>query len=302
MEEIQNWAREYMINSGFGSLNIVGIYKDNFDINYIAKGARETLGLDIHWYENYKDADSVFKFIRKALEKIGIFVLVNGKVKNNTHRPLSLNEFRAFSLIDDYAPLIFINGKDTKNGKVFSLIHEYIHILIGIENLLNDKYGSFYNESINNNDLHVNDQYKKIELLCNAVTSEILVPSEIFCNRWDKSNEIIRNIETLSKYFNCSKFVITIKAFKEKMIDYKTYSQIYKKLIDEYEDIIGKKTKSSGGDFYNASSFGIDHRFFKMLNQSVFEGNTTYTYAFHLTNFSSKTFFEMEKKIMGGSQ
>lgn len=35
---------------------------------------------------------------------------MSGIVGNNTHRPLSIDEFRAFSITDDYAPLIFIKS------------------------------------------------------------------------------------------------------------------------------------------------------------------------------------------------
>ena len=45
--------------------------------------------------------------------------MMSGIVGNNTHRPLNIDEFRAFSVIDEYAPLIFINSNDSINGKLF---------------------------------------------------------------------------------------------------------------------------------------------------------------------------------------
>ena len=62
----------------------------------------------------------------------------NGTVGFDTHRKLDLNEFRAFMLYDEIAPLIFINAADTTPGKIFSLIHEYIHILFQQEDILLD--------------------------------------------------------------------------------------------------------------------------------------------------------------------
>ena len=35
-----------------------------------------------------------------------------------------------FTLIDAYAPLIFINAADSESGRVFSLLHEFVHIVI----------------------------------------------------------------------------------------------------------------------------------------------------------------------------
>ncbi len=71
------------------------------------------------------------------MSSIGIVIMLNGIVGANTHRGLSIDEFRAFTLIDDFAPLIFINATDSKAGLLFSLIHEFVHIGIGANSLFN---------------------------------------------------------------------------------------------------------------------------------------------------------------------
>ncbi|MGE4585603.1 MAG: hypothetical protein AB7C91_13215 [Sphaerochaeta sp.] len=55
------------------------------------------------------------------MSEAGVIVMMNGVVRNNTHRPLSIEEFRAFALIDSFAPLIFINATDSASGRLFSL-------------------------------------------------------------------------------------------------------------------------------------------------------------------------------------
>jgi len=92
---------------------------------------------------------------------------MNGIVGNNTSRHLSIEEFRAFTLIDEYAPLIFINSADSKGGKIFSLLHEFIHIGLA--------QNSLYNAS--QDDFHV---VHPVETFCNGVTAEIIAPYDLF--------------------------------------------------------------------------------------------------------------------------
>ncbi len=43
---------------------------------------------------------------------------------------VSPNEMRAFSLYYDVLPVIMVNGSDAPRGRLFSLLHEYVHLLL----------------------------------------------------------------------------------------------------------------------------------------------------------------------------
>ena len=88
--------------------------------------------------------------------------MMNGIVGKNTHRVLDVNEFRAFAMVNEWAPLIFINGADSAGGKLFSLFHEVVHLWIGENDLYNDR-----RYSINGT--------KPVEVMCNAVAGELMV-------------------------------------------------------------------------------------------------------------------------------
>lgn len=58
---------------------------------------------------------------RQAIEDQGAFIFQTGKV--------SLDEMRGTCMPDQPMPVIILNSKDAPHGRIFSLLHEYLHIL-----------------------------------------------------------------------------------------------------------------------------------------------------------------------------
>ena len=221
-------------------------------------------------------------------ENIGILVMVNGVVGQNTHRPLSIQEFRAFTLLDEYAPLIFINSKDSPNGKLFSLLHEAAHIWMGKDNFYNDRYGNANGVS-------------DLEVICNAIAAEILVPNDIFAIEWNKRNDLEWNVEkikVLSRFFKCGATVIARRALDNKLITKDEYDAIAKEAVEYFNQQKAEKI-STGGNFYNNIAVKNDKRFVLALNSSMYEGTTQFTEVYRLTNTNRKTFSKLVEQIRG---
>ena len=162
METIQDWMNEYLQDEGADPLPFVGSVKKPYDVMEISFRIRHTLDIDSAWYSEMNTPQDAFKWWRHKLMMIGIMVFLSGTVGSNTHRKLDLQEFRGFALIDDYAPLIFINSADTYTGRLFSLIHENVHIWLGDNSLFNR--------------LDWQDgALRETEAICNAVAAELLV-------------------------------------------------------------------------------------------------------------------------------
>lgn len=284
MKQIQNWMRDTILSDEDAPLIFVGSLKNESSAEAFANKVRDILELDKEWYTRVKSVEESFKYLREKISSAGVIVMMNGVVRNNTHRVLSIDEFRAFTLVDAYAPLIFINSRDSANGKVFSLLHEFAHICIGEPSL--------FNAQENSSNLVSNK-----ETLCNAVAAELLVPQEVFCELWESriSDEWERIVEYLAKTFKCSTTVIARRAYDNDFIDLEQYRRVAEKA-----KYFSKKKNGSGGNFYNTAGSRIDHHFLEALADSVKVGKTAPTEAFQLTNTNYATFTNLVDRVLEG--
>lgn len=286
MENVQEWMVEYKKEMGFDSVAYVGCMKNITDKDVIANRIREDLGIGKEWSAKCKDISGAFNELRSRLEECGILVMMSGIVGKNTHRVLDLDEFRAFAMINEYAPLIFINGADFWGGRLFSLCHEIAHVWIGENDLYNDRK-------------NYSDGIKPIEVICNAIAGELLVPQTAFITKWSQNEEgdIYKKIEELAKVFLCSGSVIARRALDNKMIRQEVYEHVVSNAIKAFNQ--HKQEQGSGGNYYSTAKSRLDGVFVRALCESVNSGRTSYTEAYRLTNTTGKTFSEVVSG-MGG--
>ncbi|MDL2287633.1 ImmA/IrrE family metallo-endopeptidase [Eubacteriales bacterium OttesenSCG-928-G02] len=288
MENIQEWMRDFLLSDSSSPIKYVGSINKTNSVSNISDYVRAMLDISEKWYESIKGIDDAFKMIRDKMSALGIIIMVNGIVGSNTRRSLDIDEFRAFTLIDSYAPLIFINALDSQGGKLFSLLHEFIHVGIGTSSLFN----------ASPIDLSFVDP---LESLCNAVAAEILIPQTDFQISYNsKIGTPYDKIKALSDLYKCSIVVIARRAFDSNYIDSKTYFSIVDEAKKGYEQQkIKKKEQGGGGDYYKTNAIRMDHRFLLALDMSLKEGKTLHTDAFRLTNTNRVTFDNLVLEIRG---
>jgi Zn-dependent peptidase ImmA (M78 family) len=283
MENVQDWMREYIFASGMDKISFFGSLDIHSDSLSLATATRKTLSLEENWFEGVSSTEQAFKDIRQAVSDVGVIVMLSGIVGSNTRRPLSLEEFRAFTLIDEYAPLIFINSTDSKSGMLFSLLHEFIHIGVG--------KGSLFNAVAENSNF-VNPN----EVISNAVTAEILVPNSLFIKHWQMANgNRTEKVQAIASRFKCSQLVIARRALDLGYIS----SAEYKFFVDQAKENVKSKPARGGGNYYKTLASRIDHKFLSALNASLLEGETLYTDAFRLTNTNRSTYDNLISEALG---
>lgn len=221
----QSIAKELMGNLGYQimSLRETISIKDNINdtINIIRK-------LDIEKQFSWDTNWAALKNWRDYLENEGIFVF---------QISMPLSEIRGFSLIrDDYPPAIIINSKDTPNGRIFTLFHEYSHILLIHSGICLPQEIESRSTTTN-----VTEKY------CNDFAGTFLVPTD-HLNRLISEfyySDIFHLLDVLSAKFKVSKFVILNRLYSIRKINFEEYKNIYENLAN-----MVTKPRSSGGDFY----------------------------------------------------
>lgn len=283
MDMKRNWMSDYRKNLGWDKLLIIDQFNQqkNGTIGHDASLAKELLGLKEDWYTTVKDYGMAYNFLKNKMEDKGILVMQNGVVGNNTRRKLEINEFRAFMLYDDIAPIIFINNNDSQGGKIFSLVHEFIHVLLGQENLfLEDELYST----------------KENERYINRLTGELLMPQAPIKGFWDKQNDPLIQINNLARLLKVSETALAIKLKELKLIRQDTLDAVIDKAMRYFDT--NTNEGAGGGNFYNTFNTRISPTFTKAVIISTETGDTNYTYAFRLLGgIKGKTFDEIRERV-----
>jgi Zn-dependent peptidase ImmA (M78 family) len=279
-QQRQEWYRDFSRSMGDEPLPFVGKVTINDDIVRTATEIRKALSMDIDERSNLPTwTEALRRFITQA-DTIGILVMVNGVVGSNNYRKLDPQEFRGFALSDDIAPLVFINGADTKAAQMFTLAHEISHIWLG-NSALSDAEAS----EIPNNE---------IEQWCNKVAAELLVPLDVIRKEYRKDNPIHEEMQRLAKYFKVSTLVILRRIHDAGGLNQNQMWQAYKNELQRLQKMPG----GSGGDFYLTQIARVSKRFAQALVISTLEGQTLYTDAFHLLGFSKlETFQNLGQRV-----
>ena len=131
MQLRQAWMRDEVKDQGHEPLSFVRSARVGDPPEGIAQRMRQVLQFGDNWAEQEPTWTQGVRRLREAIEDARILVAVNGIVGNNTHRKLNPGEFRGFVLVDDYAPLVFVNNSDGKAAQMFTLAHEFAHVFFG---------------------------------------------------------------------------------------------------------------------------------------------------------------------------
>ncbi len=258
-QQRQAWYRGYARSVGERPRDFVGSAKpSSATVHTVADEMRQALDFDLGARRRFRTwTDALRDFIAQA-DGLGVLVMCSGVVLNNNRRKLDPREFRGFALADDMAPLVFVNGADTKAAQMFTLAHELAHIWIG-QSALSDAGA-----------LNVPDQ--DTERWCNQVAAELLVPLEVIRSEFNRAEALDQEINRLARRFKVSTLVILRRAYDAGGLNREEYFEAYDAELERLLAI----PRGSGGQFYLTQAARVSKRFAHALVTDTLEGQTLY--------------------------
>jgi Zn-dependent peptidase ImmA (M78 family)/transcriptional regulator with XRE-family HTH domain len=151
------------------------------DVVALADHARLALGVPIQKQIEWHDEVVALHGWKQAIEQQGILII---------EVVFPLAEGRAFCFADADRPLIALNSADALHGKMFSLMHEYGHLMLGVSGICD-----------------MSEEGKAVEQFCNRFAGEVLVPQTSLMRMAmvSRNKDKIWTEATLSALSNCYK-------------------------------------------------------------------------------------------------
>lgn len=281
-QQRQDWYRDYARVHGLASLAFVGSARTQDPPETVVQRMRETLGLSTEARRQLSSWTEALRQLIAKAEDTGVMVMASSIVGSNSHRKLDVGEFRGFVLADDLAPLVFLNGADSKAAQMFTLAHELAHVWLGATGVSDTQAGQ------------VPEQ--RTERWCNQVAAELLMPLEELRASHQRNAPIPDEIQRLAREFKVSTLVALRRLFDAGFID---QAQLWQHYREEQARLRSLKERSSGGgDFYRSLGARTSKRFARAIVTSTLEGQTLFLDAFRMLGVrKTATFYEAAREL-----
>ncbi|MEI4273657.1 ImmA/IrrE family metallo-endopeptidase [Klenkia sp. LSe6-5] len=268
-EQRQDWYRNYLAVNEVNPPAFLGSASLQASPGKVASQMREHLGFDLEQRATFPTWTDALRGLIEAAERVGVLVVVTGIVGSNTHRKLDPQEFRGFALADTLAPLVFVNGADTKAAQIFTLAHELAHLWAG-------------QSAVSTPELDA-PAVNPSERWCNEVAAEFLVPLESLPDHLSGPT-MAGDLDRLARRYKVSTLVVLRRLFDRGLIagDWGTYRAHYREELARVLARAERREDEGGGNFYYTQPYRVSRRFAQAVISQTLEGGTLYRDAYRL--------------------
>ncbi|MBF0482510.1 MAG: ImmA/IrrE family metallo-endopeptidase [Desulfovibrionaceae bacterium] len=278
-QEKQAWYREFAQFTKQAHVEFIGSATADMPPETVALQMLDTFQFGLEDRRRCRNWEECLRYFCLSAEKAGVLVMVSGVVGSNNNRKLDPEEFRGFSLSDRLAPLVFVNGNDTKAARMFTLAHELAHLWLGTTAL--SDMGAAPRQG-----------RRREEVWCNKVAAEYLVPTAVLNGEFDANEPLDQALKRIGGIFKVSSLVVLRRLLDIGRIDRGEFDAAWGAEVLRF-----RRVSSGGGDFYKTTMTRASRRFTRALAESTLEGQTLYRDAFRMLGISkTETFMNLARE------
>ncbi len=267
---LQNLGNELSLNINYASKTEIKKAKLTDNPDLIASEYRKLLYLDLEKQRRFKDAYKMFGYLRDVLENLNIFVF---------QFSMPIDDARGFALADEVPNIVVINSKDSIEARLFTLMHEVGHIMLG-ETVVDLPDESLVIKS-------------NIEEWCNAFSSAFLLPNEVSIDLFNKNNDSLTRtdtLNTLSRKYKVSKAVLLVKMVNLDYISRQEFESVFARYTFREERVETKKKQAKGTTSDQRCLSEMGNKFVSLVANNFDKELITYNDALSFLSIKSKNF------------
>jgi Zn-dependent peptidase ImmA (M78 family)/transcriptional regulator with XRE-family HTH domain len=264
IQQKQAWIRDVNEESNENKVSFIGKYSIKDNPKIVAQDILNELNINPL---NYSSNNPILEWIDKA-ESNGVFISRSSFI--HPRLKLDSNEIQGFAIADSYAPFVFINSDDWNAPQLFTLVHELAHLWISETGISNDIEPSIKN--IN--------EYNPIELFCNEVAANALIPIEFIENLDDKAFDYAKEVFKNAKSIGVSSFALLVRALNLNIISFSVYNNLKHQADIEYNEFLKREENKKLKQKQKEKQGGPDY-FLLLLNRNSRLFTQTVLDAFH---------------------
>jgi Zn-dependent peptidase ImmA (M78 family)/transcriptional regulator with XRE-family HTH domain len=292
IQQKQAWISDVYTDSQEEKLSFVGRFSINDNPQKVAQDILETLKINP---ASYKSDNPIKEWIDSA-ETNGIFISRTSFI--HSRLKLDSEELQGFAIADPHAPFIFVNSEDWNAPQLFTLVHELAHIWIAETGISNEVEP----------DLKQKDKFHPVELFCNEVAANALMPKEIILDFDTSSFQTSRAVFKIAKQLGVSSFALLVRALNLNIITTSDYQKLKKQADLDFADYLNreaekkarqKEKEKPGGPNYFLLQLNRNSRLFTQTVLDAFRGGFIEpTLASNLLNVQVNKFQKLESQLI----
>jgi Zn-dependent peptidase ImmA (M78 family) len=292
IQQKQAWISDVYSENQEEKLPFVGRFSINDNPQKVAQDILTTLKINP---ASYKSDNPIKEWI-EAAETNGIFISRTSFI--HSRLKLDSEELQGFAIANPHAPFVFVNSEDWNAPQLFTLVHEIAHIWIAETGISNEVEP----------DLKDKGKFHPVELFCNEVAANALMPKEIVLAFDSSSFLSSKDVLQFARQLGVSSFALLVRALNLNIISTPTYQKLKRQADSDFADYLKREAEKKarqkekdqkGGPNYFLLQLNRNSRLFTQTVLDAFRGGFIEpTLASNLLNVQVNKFQKLESQLI----